>query len=991
MAFASSPLPRRSRRISTDPIAEQSPEEVLRHFTSTPRYESFLKETHDPVHRVGLFFHAAYLEAFHRAPPYRQIPDYLARHIAQILEDKVPIPLPYPETIRTFDYHAARVRAALGWLKFSPRIKRTFEKHLAEEAERSDDPHFLRDSLEAALESAKVVFPAPYLLERMVGHARRQALEKLARRVSQELSGIQIQAIDGLRKPRAGGGRSTLQWLKDPLGVPSPRAIHDVLDRIEFIRSLDLPAPLFEKIDADMRRRMMKNVEAYTVDSLWDDFPDLRRRSLVAVYLFERLRALIDFAVEIFDSIALAMERRSEADLAADLRAHGPAINEKLLMFKTMAEIVVDYGIPDPAVRPAILEKIPRDHLLAALRELEELIRPADFNIFDYLESRYSYLRSFFPRFLKVLQFEGIPAANSLLAGVAILKYWNAEGVRKPPTEAPLDFVPHKWRPYVIPGDGKINRHYYELCVMSELHRMLQSTEVWVVGGRRYGNVEDLLIPPARWAQIRDECYQELGLPKDPKEWLSKTLPALEAQIKKTVERLPQNRYAIVDEDRVRLHPFEAEILPEGVQLVKERIKANWQQVRIQDLLAQVSSWVDMSDCFKTLRGYHKGGLAFERGLYAALIAKGCNIGTSRMASLAPEVPERSLRTIDENYLSEDTLKTAFDRLLKAQRDLPISKWLGEEWVSMSDGMRLATRVGTVRAALLPHAFAPGVRSITYYWHVSHQGPAYSAQVIGHDRDAAYVLDQIFHIQSELPIHEHYTDTHGATEITFALSYLNRVEFCPRIKLVHLQDLYTPPGFKVEGPFRKHFEREIDWDLIETHWDDVVRILASLRRRNVSAVTLCLRLSSYARQNALYRAVREVGRIFKTQFIMRYYDEVDFRRRINSGLNRMEFFNALARHLFYARRGENWERDMDQQLHRASALLVLANSCVLWNSVRLTEVVQELRTANIHFSPEDFRHVSPYAFEHIIPYGQYFFNLRKKGEDDSFSKARGLK
>jgi TnpA family transposase len=170
-----------------------------------------------------------------------------------------------------------------------------------------------------------------------------------------------------------------------------------------------------------------------------------------------------------------------------------------------------------------------------------------------------------------------------------------------------------------------------------------------------------------------------------------------------------------------------------------------------------------------------------------------------------------------------------------------------------------------------------------------------------------------------------------------------------------------------------------------------VRILASVRRRYASAVNLSLRLSSYARQNVLYRALREVGRIYKTRFIMRYYDEVEFRRRINAGLNRMEFFNALARHLFYARRGENWERDMDQQLHRASALLILANSCVLWNSVKLSEAVRELRAAGIHFSPEDFHHVSPYAFEHIIPYGQYFFNLRRRGDDDAYSMAQILK
>jgi hypothetical protein len=173
-------------------------------------------------------------------------------------------------------------------------------------------------------------------------------------------------------------------------------------------------------------------------------------------------------------------------------------------------------------------------------------------------------------------------------------------------------------------------------------------------------------------------------------------------------------------------------------------------------------------------------------------------------------------------------------------------------------------------------------------------------------------------------------------------------------------------------------------------WDDVVRILTSVKRGNTSARLLCLRLSSYARQNILYRALREVGRIFKTRFIMRYYDEVGFRRRINAGLNRMEHFNGLARHLFYARRGENWEREMEQQLNRASAVLILANACVLWNSVHLTQAAMELRTVGVPFEPEDFIHVSPYAFEHIVPYGQYFFNLKLKDRREAYAKAQGL-
>ena len=197
-------------------------------------------------------------------------------------------------------------------------------------------------------------------------------------------------------------------------------------------------------------------------------------------------------------------------------RALTRADNEKLHMFSTETAIVVDLNVPDAQVRNAIFDKIPREKLMKALAEAESLVRPEDFNCFDYLALRYNYLRSFFPRFLRVVEFEGTPAAKPILQAVRALRYWNAEAIRKVPTSAPVDFVPAKWQPYVCPSGGRIDRHYYELCVLNQLHQALQSGEVWAVGGRRYGNVEDLLIPEDQWRRIRDECYHELGLPKDP-------------------------------------------------------------------------------------------------------------------------------------------------------------------------------------------------------------------------------------------------------------------------------------------------------------------------------------------------------------------------------------------------------------------------------------------------------------------------------------------
>lgn len=55
------------------------------------------------------------------------------------------------------------------------------------------------------------------------------------------------------------------------------------------------------------------------------------------------------------------------------------------------------------------------------------------------------------------------------------------------------------------------------------------------------------------------------------------------------------------------------------------------------------------------------------------------------------------------------------------------------------------------------------------------------------------------------------------------------------------------------------------------------------------------KLCSYPRQNGLAVALRELGRIERTLFILDWLQSVELRRRVHAGLNKGEARNALAR------------------------------------------------------------------------------------------------
>jgi TnpA family transposase len=111
----------------------------------------------------------------------------------------------------------------------------------------------------------------------------------------------------------------------------------------------------------------------------------------------------------------------------------------------------------------------------------------------------------------------------------------------------------------------------------------------------------------------------------------------------------------------------------------------------------------------------------------------------------------------------------------------------------------------------------------------------------------------------------------------------------------------------------------------------------------VTASLMLRKLGSYPRQNGLAVALRELGRIERTLFILDWLQSVELRRRVHAGLNKGEARNALARAVFFNRLGEIRDRSFEQQRYRASGLNLVTAAIVLWNTVYLERAANALR------------------------------------------------
>jgi len=104
------------------------------------------------------------------------------------------------------------------------------------------------------------------------------------------------------------------------------------------------------------------------------------------------------------------------------------------------------------------------------------------------------------------------------------------------------------------------------------------------------------------------------------------------------------------------------------------------------------------------------------------------------------------------------------------------------------------------------------------------------------ERESAYVIDGLMHndvIKSDI----HSTDTHGYSEAIFAATHLLGVSYAPRIKNLKKQALYNfKSGKHDHAYYTVKPTKYINEAIIEECWDDILRLITTIKLKHTNAV-----------------------------------------------------------------------------------------------------------------------------------------------------------
>ncbi len=240
--------------------------------------------------------------------------------------------------------------------------------------------------------------------------------------------------------------------------------------------------------------------------------------------------------------------------------------------------------------------------------------------------------------------------------------------------------------------------------------------------------------------------------------------------------------------------------------------------------------------------------------------------------------------------------------------------------------------------------------------------------------EAVYIIEGLLENLSEAEPDTIHADTQGQSYPVHALAHLFGFELLTRIRnwkdltfyrhavdvrYAHIDQLFGAPG-----------ENTINWQLIETHWVDLMQVVLSIRAGRLSSTLLLRRLGTESRKNNIYKAFRELGRVIRTITLLRYISEPELREEITAATNKVEAYNDFSAWLRFGH--DTIERNDPAEQEKIIKFNTLLANCVIFHTaLDMTTVLRQLAAEGWEITPAAVAALSPYIRERIKRFGEY--------------------
>lgn len=968
-------------------------------FTPTLWELAFAEErTREPTPCVGLL---VLLKTFQRLGYFVRlegVPRSVIRHVSKVAGyEEIPGGLTAYDAGTARHRHMMLVRSWVGVTVFDRNARRLMVEASVQASRVRED---LADIINTAIEELvrqRFELPAFSALMRAARTARATVNRGYYRRIADALGDAARGRLAALLERQPGERRTGWDRIKAEPGQPTVKRIKRFVEHLDWLEEqaagkgdpcAGIPAVKLSRFAAEGRA-----LNAARMALVMED----KRYALAAALVFQQRARAYDDAAEMFIRQVRKMDNRAKESLQLK---QAESVERSTILVRTLRDVALAYGSEGSS-----------DDRLQAIGALirpgvDDLVHRCDEHIALATRNHLHLLPQFFrhPRTVLMLLLEKLPwtsttqdksleeAIRFVLADrvsradtiPVIKKTCDADGAVQTEHLLKLSFIPEGWWTLVtglksraaVPA--QVNRHWLELCVVFQAADQLKAGDLCIPAGDKFRDYGQQLIP---WPDYHREIIrygEQTGLPIEGEAFVKHLRAALQKVALASDQGFPQNRHVRIENGEPVVTPVRAKPAPDGFAHFEQLLKERMLPVEILDALTDSEHWLNWTRVFSPLSGLD-AKLKRPRERYVlTTFCYGCNLGPVQTARSVRGIDRFKLAFINQRHITEAKLNDAITIVVNAYAQFPLQRLWGSGKSASADGMKWDLYPQNLMSEY--HIRYGGYGGIGYYLVSDSYIALVSRFTTCGSWEGHYILDFLKENESEIQPDTIHADTQGQSTAIFGLAYLLGVELMPRIRNWKEQHIFRPsPEAKYEH-IDALFTGQMDWDLIASMLPDMLRVAVSIRTGAILPSDILRRLDSRSRKNRLYFALRELGRVVRSMFLLRYLSDLDLRHIINTATTKSERFNHFVQWVSFGGDSVIAENVRDEQRKFIKYNHLVANLLAFHNLVNITNAARRMEDHGYEVKEDCLAELSPYQTEHINRFGHYSVNFSRTPE-----------
>lgn len=835
--------------------------------------------------------------------------------------------------------------------------------------------------------------PAFSTLVKAVDHVHAVAYRDLYQLVSNSLSIDEKEALDTLFQSKEGSTYSEWNMLKQDPGQPTLGQLREWISRKNWIHGRHVGTDFFQDLRIPPAKIERLSGEANTLDAArMKELEPNKRYTLATAFIYIQFARTLDDIGEMYTKRVAIVENKAEKSLI-EWKEKREKQTDGLIT--TLRDTVIAYQSEGSAEqRLKALEKmIGGNHGQRVLENCESHLAYAGNNYFSFMWKHLKSNRSELIKMIETLELKSTTQNKGLEEAISFLienknkkSEWipitlvNRKGENKDEWDwiplVDLSWVPDGWWRWISPHrrrsiyPKKINRRHFEACVFYQIRNDLKSGDLCIEGSEKYADYRKQLVS---WEEYHENLHtfcEQAGLPPSSEAFKNQVFQQLEKTARRVDSSFPKNKAVTIRNGEPFITKLKKKKQSPLLKAVRKRIEEQMVPINVLDLLSDTEYWLNWTRFFGPISGNDtKIDNPSERYI-TTTFCYGCNLGPTQTARSLGNMERKHISWINERHVTEDNIQKAIELLINAYNKFNLPKYWGTGSSASADG----TIWDLYEQNLLSenHIRYGGYGGIGYY-HVSDTYIALFSHFIPCGVwEGVYILDILMKNNSDIQPDTLHSDTQGQNAPIFGLAYMLGIKLMPRIRNWKHLNFVRPSRHSTYQHIDELFTTtSIDWKLIGDHYEDMLRIVMSIKAGRIHPSTILNKLSAYSKKNKLYQAFRELGCTIRTLFLLNYLSDEALRSTIQAATNKSESFNRFTKWLFFGGEGIIGENNRARQKKLIKYNHLVANCLIFYNVFQLTHILHEFIHEGNTLDDNVLSDLSPYITFHVNRFGKY--------------------